>query len=126
MNKTILTTDDSKVIRLMLKNALTPLGVTVAEAACGQEAVEFLNKQKPDLVILDVTMPDMSGIEVLKYIRHQSQHSEVPVVMLTAESDDETVEKANQLGVSGYVAKPFTMERVIEVVSELLGNTIAR
>lgn len=126
MNKTILTTDDSKVIRLMLKNALTPLGVTVAEAACGQEAVEFLNKQKPDLVILDVTMPDMSGIEVLKYIRHQSQRSEVPVVMLTAESDDETVEKANQLGVSGYVAKPFTMERVIEVVSELLGNTIAR
>lgn len=125
MNKTILTTDDSKVIRLMLKNALTPLGVTVAEAACGQEAVEFLNKQKPDLVILDVTMPDMSGIEVLKYIRHQSQHSEVPVVMLTAESDDETVEKANQLGVSGYVAKPFTMERVIEVVSGLLESTVA-
>jgi CheY-like chemotaxis protein len=120
MSKRILTVDDSKVMRMMIKNALKDSGFEILEASCGQEGIESAAKNQPDLIILDITMPDLNGIEVLEHLRKSSSNSKTPVIMLTAESDEKTVQRASSLGVSGYIAKPFTIDRVTKAVAQVL------
>ncbi len=121
MSKTILTADDSKVIRMMLKNALKPLDYNVVEATNGSEALEATKNHNPDLIILDITMPDMNGLDVLNELRNERDSESTPVVMLTAESDAESIDRAKSLNVSGYIPKPFKMEKVTSTVSEIIG-----
>ncbi len=122
MSKKILTVDDSKVIRMMLKNALKDTGHEILEATCGQEGIDRAEECQPDLIMLDITMPDLSGIEVLEHLRTNGRNAQTPVIMLTAESDEKTVQKASALGVSGYIPKPFSIDKVMEAVSRTLNG----
>lgn len=122
MGKTILTVDDSKIIRMMLRKALTALDYEVVKAKNGKEAIEATSMHNPDLILLDVTMPDMNGLDVLNQIRHNYDHRSKPVIMLTAESNDTTIEKAHSLQVEGYIAKPFRVDQVTDKVSAILMN----
>ena len=101
----ILVAEDEAIIRLDLRDLLERAGFTVcAEAQDGEEAVELARREQPDLAILDVKMPRLDGIEAAKRILDERP---IPIVMLTAYSQDELVSRAVEAGVFGYLVKPF-------------------
>jgi CheY-like chemotaxis protein len=111
---TILVVDDDLVVRNLVREVLTHLGYHVWLAQNGVEALDLLERQRPDLVLLDVAMPQMDGIETLRRLRDHCP--EVPVVMLTAYGDMETASLALRQGAADYVPKPFNvgyLERVV-------------
>lgn len=119
--KTVLTVDDSKVVRSMVTRHLQPYGCTIVEATNGQEGVEMARTHVPDLVLLDVTMPVMDGKQALAEIRKDPITKGIPVVMLTAESGKDLVMEIVKLGVNGYIVKPFQQETFDKEVSKFLG-----
>ncbi|MFN8545609.1 MAG: response regulator [Candidatus Binatia bacterium] len=117
----VLTVDDSKVVRTMVSKHLQPYGCRVVEAANGQEGVEVAKREKPDLILLDVTMPVMDGRQALAAIRADGAIKDIPVIMLTAESGKDLVLEIVKLGVKGYIVKPFNKETFEREVSKILG-----
>ncbi|MBS1706706.1 MAG: response regulator [Armatimonadetes bacterium] len=119
MAKRILITDDALFMRVTLKNILTQNGFEVAgEAANGKEAVQMYQDLKPDLVTMDITMPEMDGLEALKQIRDLDP--EAKVVMCTAMGQKNMVVDAVQAGAKDFIVKPFQPDRVVEAVKKLL------
>lgn len=119
--KKVLTVDDSKVVRTMVARHLQPYGCQVLEAANGREGVDMARQERPDLILLDVTMPVMDGRQALAAIRQDATLQATPVVMLTAESGKDLVLEIAKLGVKGYIVKPFTKETFDAEVGKLLG-----
>ena len=121
----IMLVDDAAFMRMMIKNALTKSGYSnFVEAQDGAEAVKKYEEEKPDLVIMDITMPNMDGLELLKTIRADGAMSALPVLMVTAEAKKENIIAAAQAGASGYVVKPFTaatLEEKLNKIFEKLG-----
>ena len=112
--------DDESIIRLDLKETLQRMGHTViGEAGDGKTAIDLVRREKPDLVMLDVKMPEMDGIDAAKEI---SSARLAPVVLLTAYSQQELVRRAMEAGVFGYVVKPFTESDLMPAI----GVAIAR
>lgn len=116
MSKKILTIDDSKMVRILVTRALAPYDCQIVEAANGQEGLDAAVREKPDLILLDVTMPVMDGMTMLGQLRANPSFKATPVIMLTAEFAQENVAKADSLGISGYIAKPFKEANVVEKV----------
>ncbi len=116
-NPTVLVVDDREEIRLLIRELLTPYGVTIQEASSGEEALLGLQLAIPDLVLLDVMMPGLDGIETLGEIRRQ-YGTEVPVFIVTARANSETLKQAKEMGANGFVAKPFDPPRFIRKVLE--------
>jgi two-component system chemotaxis response regulator CheY len=124
MNKRILIVDDSFYMRTMLRNILTDAGYEVAgEAATGQQAVQMARETRPDLVTLDVILPDNTGLDVLKGIR--AEQPDLKIVMVSAVGQDVIVNEALTSGAGAYLVKPFSEERVLEVVGQLLNSSAA-
>ena len=117
----VLVVDDSAAIRKILQRVLAqtelPLG-TILEAGDGFEAIERLTANNIGLVLTDINMPNMDGIELLKKIRENPQWKSIPVVMITTEGSQQKVLEAVDLGAAGYVRKPFTADQIKE---KLLG-----
>jgi two-component system chemotaxis response regulator CheY len=121
MNKRILIVDDSFYMRTMLKNMLTDAGYeVVGEAANGAQAVEMATSTSPDLITLDVILPDNTGLDVLKSLR-QVQPS-AKVVMCSAVGQEVIVNEAIENGALAYIVKPFSEEKVLEIVGSALKN----
>ena len=119
MNKRILIVDDSFYMRTMLKNMLTDAGYdVVGEAANGQQALEMAVATTPDLITLDVILPDNTGLDVLKGIRQQQPDAKV--VMCSAVGQETIVNEAIENGALAYIVKPFSEERVLEIVGTAL------
>lgn len=119
----ILIVDDSTVMRKIVERALRQAGLdpmVVIEAGSGTEALEVLKGANVHLILSDINMPSMDGLEFLRQIRHQNLASGVPVVMITTESSEEHVKQAILCGAQGYIRKPFTAEQVKERVLPLL------
>jgi len=120
----ILLVDDQSSMRKMVKQQLESAGYrNIQEADSGQEALEALNERLFDLVILDWTMPQMTGLEVLKRIRSTETLNRVKVMMLTAEGLKKNVIEAIQSGANGYVLKPFTQQTLLKKVASALPTT---
>ena len=102
----ILVTDDGKVARMLTARQLINEGHQVTEATSGEEALEQLEKESFDLVILDVLMPGLSGMETLAKIRESHSADELPVIMATAQDQVETMTEAFEKGANDYVTKP--------------------
>jgi CheY-like chemotaxis protein len=121
MNPKILSIDDSKTIRMLLKRLFTPFICELFEAGDGQEGLEVVNREKPDLIILDYNMPVMDGVTMLRQMRENPEFKRLPVIMLTAEASPEIIGTVARLGVRDYVTKPFDsdqlLDKVIRVVS---------
>ena len=119
--KTILVVDDDK---LNLNNALKILSPTykVIPVPSGKMALNYLSKNIPDLILLDVLMPEMDGFEVMREIRTHEEWIEIPVVFLTADVSPETCEKGGALGASGFMAKPLEASRMISGVEAVIGK----
>ncbi|MDU0369014.1 response regulator [Hymenobacter endophyticus] len=119
MKNRILIVDDSFYMRTMLKNMLTDAGYeVVGEAANGQQALEMASDTKPDLITLDVILPDNTGLDVLKGIRQEQP--EVKVVMCSAVGQEVIVNEALESGATAYIVKPFSEEKVLEIVGSAL------
>ncbi|MFZ1939149.1 MAG: response regulator [Terracidiphilus sp.] len=115
--------DDSSVMRKIVERALRQAGLdamVVHEAGSGTEAIDLLRTQEVDLILSDINMPSMDGLEFLRQMRAQNLAQGVPVVMITTESSEEHVKQAIQAGARGYIRKPFTADQVKERVLPLL------
>jgi len=115
--------DDSSVMRKIVERALRQAGLdplVVHEAGNGAEGLEQLKTKQIDLVLSDINMPSMDGLEFLRQVHAQNLAPGVPVVMITTESSEEHVRQAIQAGARGYIRKPFTAEQVKERVLPLL------
>ena len=120
MGKKVLIVDDAAFMRMMLKDILTKNGYeVVGEAENGAKAVEKYGELKPDLVTMDITMPEMDGISALKNIR--SIDSNAKVVMCSAMGQQAMVIEAIQAGARDFIVKPFQADRVIEAVKKAIG-----
>ena len=110
----ILSVDDSRTIRLIVGRAFRPYDCNVCEAANGEEGLAAATREKPDLIILDVTMPVMDGVTMLTKLKEDPELKTIPVIMLTAESGRDNVLQIARLGVRDYLVKPFKEEQLIE------------
>jgi two-component system response regulator VicR len=121
MRKRILIIDDDNNIRKLLKTNLDACGYETAEATCGKTALECFRKVRPDLVILDVMMPNIDGWEVCKIIK--DNYPAVKVILLTARDSarDKLIGK-EILKADWYMTKPFDIEELLEICSNVLGN----
>ena len=116
----ILTVDDSLTVRLVLAKAFQSFDCELIEACNGEEGLDAARREKPDLILLDLSMPVMDGIATLKELRADSTLNSTPVVMLTAESDRESVFQVTKLGVADYILKPFREELLLQRVSKII------
>jgi two-component system chemotaxis response regulator CheY len=115
--------DDSSVMRKIVERALRQAGLdlqVVHEAGSGTEGLELLRAKRVDLILSDINMPAMDGLEFLRQIRVENLAPGVPVVMITTESSEEHVKQAIEAGATGYIRKPFTAEQVKERVLPLV------
>ena len=120
MAKKILLVDDAAFMRKMLKDALSKNGYTdLYEAVDGADAVEKYDELKPDLVIMDITMPNMDGLEALKAIR--GKDGSANVVMCSAMGQEAMVVEAIKLGALDFIVKPFKPDRILQTVKKVLG-----
>jgi two-component system chemotaxis response regulator CheY len=115
--------DDSSVMRKIVERSLRQAGldlVMVHEAGSGTEGLDLLKNKEVDLILSDINMPSMDGLEFLRQLRAQNLAPGVPVVMITTESSEEHVKQAILSGAQGYIRKPFTAEQVKERVLPLI------
>ena len=119
MTLKVLAVDDSKTIRKIVAKAFAPYDCQVIEAENGVEGLAIAGKEKVDLIILDITMPVMTGTEMLTKLKAQPNLKDIPVIMLTAESGKENVINVLKMGVKDYIVKPFKGEQLIERVSKV-------
>lgn len=121
MGKRILIVDDAAFMRMMLKDILSKQGYEiVGEAANGREALEKFNELKPDLTTLDITMPEIDGIQALKNIKAADPNA--VCIMCSAMGQQAMVIEAIQAGAKDFIVKPFQQDRVLEAVSKVLGQ----
>lgn len=120
MPKKLLTVDDSKTIRMIVSRAFKPFDLEIVEAANGVEGLAAAAKDKPDIIILDITMPVMDGYEMLSKLREIPELKGIPVIMLTAEAGKENVMRIAKLGVRDYLVKPFKEDLVVERVGRVI------
>ena len=119
--KKILVVDDSKLIHKMFEVMLRPHSLVHAED--GQEGLQRLVEHADvDLILLDVNMPRMNGLEFLDAVRRNKAFAEIPVVIVSTEGKDEDTQRALDGGASAYIKKPFQSENIISVIAEVLGG----
>jgi two-component system chemotaxis response regulator CheY len=121
--KKVLVVDDSATMRRMVMSCLAALGnVTFDQAVSGLEAIERVTLTPVDLVMLDLNMPDVHGLEVLRFIRHNETLHDLPVVILTTRGDDDSRMAALAEGANLYLTKPFAPATIVDQVRPLLRN----
>lgn len=119
----VLIVDDSSVMRKIVERALRQAGLDltrVVEAGSGREGLDALGREKVDLIVSDINMPSMDGLEFLRQLQRQGLAKGAPVVMITTESGEEHVREALAAGAQGYIRKPFTPDQVRDRVLPLL------
>lgn len=120
MAKNILICDDAAFMRMMIKDILTKNGYNIAgEAENGLKAIEKFNETKPDLVLMDITMPEVDGIQALKKIKELDPSANI--IMCSAMGQQAMVIEAIQSGAKDFIVKPFQAERVLEAVKKVVG-----
>jgi two-component system, chemotaxis family, chemotaxis protein CheY len=120
MSKTIMTVDDSASIRQMVSFTLTDAGYQIVEAVDGRDALEKLQMTIVSMLITDLNMPNVDGIELIKSVRQQPQHKFIPILMLTTESQDSKKQLGKAAGASGWIVKPFSATQLVDVVKKLV------
>ena len=116
----ILTVDDSKTIRMVIQSALSEFDCAVCEAANGEDGLAAATREKPDLILLDISMPIMDGVSLLAALRQDSQLRATPVIMLSAELKGESTARLSRLGVSDYLVKPFKEQMLLDKVRKII------
>jgi two-component system chemotaxis response regulator CheY len=118
MSKTILVVDDAAFMRMMIRDILAKEGYAIHEAVNGRDAIEKYEEIRPDLVTLDITMPELDGIEALRSIR--AKHGEARVLMVSAMGQQKMIVEALEAGALDFLVKPFQPTKVLETVKKCL------
>jgi two-component system, chemotaxis family, chemotaxis protein CheY len=116
----ILTVDDSASVRQMVSFTLRKAGSEVVEAVDGQDALDKIGKEKFDMIITDLNMPNLDGIQLIAAVRKMPGCSFVPILMLTTESQAEKKDAGRKAGATGWIVKPFNADQLIAVVRKLV------
>ena len=123
-SRRILVVDDQAAIRRLLETGLTDAGAEVWMAADGAAALQMLEALEPDLILLDLSMPDVTGWEVLESLRSSNHRQNVPVILQTSADDFDSFERARRLGVAAFVSKPFRLSEVVETCRRVLHGAV--
>ena len=118
----VLIADDDEDIRMLVRTTLERAGCEVMAACDGVEALELARIRMPDLAVLDVSMPELDGLEALRRLRANEEIAAVPVLLLSARAQETDVECGLEAGASGYIVKPFSPRELIDRVDELLSR----
>jgi CheY-like chemotaxis protein len=119
----ILLVDDSEVSNFLMQSILEEKGYTILAVSNGKDALDLLKKEHPDLIILDIMMPEMSGFGVLESVKKFEQTAKIPVIILTARNNLKDQEKAISMGAADYVIKPIDIDDVVERVNRLMNTS---
>ena len=123
MGKRVLVIDDSSTMRKIVSRSLRQAGLDfeeILEAGDGQEALNLLESQNVDLILSDINMPNMDGIEFLRQKKENAAIANIPVVMITTEGGSDIIGEAKALGAAGNIKKPFTPDKIQEVIGALI------
>lgn len=121
MSKKIMTVDDSASIRQMVSFTLKGAGYDVLEAVDGQDALAKLEGSGVHMVLTDLNMPNMDGIELIRNVRANATFKFIPIIMLTTESQAEKKQEGKAAGATGWIVKPFKPEQLLAVIKKVLG-----
>ncbi|HEX6174793.1 MAG TPA: response regulator [Candidatus Binatia bacterium] len=121
--RTIMVVDDNPDIITIVTTILEGKGYQVLSASSGQELLNLLTDRKPDLIILDIMMPEMDGLEVLGRLKAVTETASIPVILLTAKVQYEDVLGGYKLGADYYITKPFTSTQLVNGINLLLGES---
>ena len=118
----ILIVEDSATMRSLLASALTDLGtpVEITEAASGFEALRLLPREPFDLILTDINMPDINGLELVRFIRDSETHKRTPLVIISTDGREADRDRGIKLGADAYLTKPFEPEQLVEIVRTLI------
>jgi two-component system, chemotaxis family, chemotaxis protein CheY len=120
--KKILITEDSPTMRSLLVSTIESVGdYDIIEAASGFEALRLLPRWKFDLIITDINMPDINGLELISYVRNNPNYTAIPLFIISTESSDKDLEKGLALGANEYVVKPFDPLKLQELIRRYIG-----
>jgi CheY-like chemotaxis protein len=119
-SKTVLVVDDEPVLRTIVREILHEEGYAVIEAPDGRVMLEIMARQRPDLVLMDVMMPGVDGREAYRELRSHPEHSDIPVVMMSAAVPAHGLDPS----IAGFMAKPFDLTQLVELVVRLIGRPL--
>lgn len=124
MRKKILIAEDSATMRSLIISTITALGdYLTLEAANGFEALRILPREKVDLIITDINMPDINGLELVSFIRENDNYRQTPLIIISTESSERDREKGLSLGADAYLVKPFAPADLQQLIQEYLGES---
>lgn len=119
--KTVLIVDDSSAIRSLIRSLIEDMGdINVLEASTGFEALRTLPQHPFDLILIDINMPDINGLELTNFIKTSQQYREIPVIIITTERGEEDRKKGMGLGAQAYITKPFKHDEFQNIIRETL------
>ncbi|MCL4265458.1 MAG: response regulator [Anaerolineae bacterium] len=122
MTSIVLVVDDEDMTRKLLRLMLERDGFTILEAEDGQQALEVIAESKPDIVILDVMMPNMDGFTTCQELRSQPETATLPIILLSARSQTEAVQAGLESGADRYMTKPISKPELVQTITELLSG----
>ena len=121
--KTILIADDSRAMRAMLTSTLESLDdCRIIEASSGFEAMRLLPRERVDLVLTDINMPDINGLELISYMRTNPNYQDIPIIIISTEGSQKDIERGKLLGANDYVVKPFDPAILQELLQKYLNR----
>jgi two-component system chemotaxis response regulator CheY len=119
--KSTLIVDDSDTTRSLIKSAIEEIGnINTFDASTGFEALKALPTQPFDLIIVDINMPDINGLELINFVKNNNRYKDIPVVIVSTESSEEDKKKGMTLGAFAYLTKPFRVEELQDIVKKAL------
>ena len=119
MTKTILVVDDSGTVRQQVSMALKQAGFAIVEAADGQEALAAIEANQIDMVVCDVNMPNLNGLEMVERVKRKPEHKSLPILMLTTEGQPSMIKRAKEAGAVGWIVKPFDASQLVQTAKHL-------
>ena len=122
--KEVLIIDDSNTSLVLLESLLKRYGYKVISASNGMQGLDLLKKNTPDLIFLDLKMPVLDGFEFLEKVRKNGDYINIPIVILSAATDSESIKRGVELGVTDYLSKPLDPEKVIELTKSILSDRV--
>jgi two-component system chemotaxis response regulator CheY len=122
--KRVLVVDDSSTTRALIVAAIEEMeGFETIEAPNGFEALKRIPQQSLDLIVTDINMPDINGLEIVHFVKHHPEYRTIPMLIVSTEGSDEDVRRGLNLGASAYVKKPFEPEHLQSTIRRLIGST---
>jgi two-component system chemotaxis response regulator CheY len=119
--KSTLIVDDSDTTRSLIKSAIEEIGnINTFDASTGFEALKALPTQPFDLIIVDINMPDINGLELINFVKNNNRYKDIPIVIVSTESSEEDKKKGMTLGAFAYLTKPFRVEELQDIVKKAL------